>query len=112
MAADWDNSEWEVGDSSGSISVAEGKKGLDARQENGSILQEMRSFIESITKTARGISIMGNFNVRVGEVVGDKRMLGMGEGSWKGRSEGLEQPYWGAYGIRPLDMDGWGKEKC
>ena len=46
------------------------KKGWNARQENGLMMEEMGDFIESRLSAGRGIVIMGDFNVRVGKAVG------------------------------------------
>ena len=48
------------------------KKGLDARVENSLMLEEMGEFIQSRVRMGRGIVVIGDFNARIGESVGDE----------------------------------------
>ena len=45
MASDWDISRWVVGSSTGSISTAEDWNDFHARQENGTIVEEIKSLL-------------------------------------------------------------------
>ena len=72
MASNRNTGWWEVGGDSSNLSVQRAKKCLDARQNN-SILQEIGNFIGMRAKQGKGVVIMGDFNARIGEVVGDER---------------------------------------
>ena len=56
------------------------KKGLDARVENNSMLEEMGEFIQSRVSVGRGIVVMGDFDARTGEAVGDEKVSRNREG--------------------------------
>ena len=90
------------------------KKGLNARLENGLMLEEMGEFIESRVSMGKGIVVMGDFNARVGEVGDDEGLR-----NWEGKelvdwveARDLRILNEAPSGLWEVDLDGAGKKKC